>query len=90
MNIQNSLNRVLVVGVFATAAMTFAGCGNNSSTTGGSGGTGGTTTGTTSSDTSFSSSDAVATVNGDAITRGDLYAMMAAQSGEQTLKQLIS
>lgn len=87
MNIQNSLNRVLVVGVFATAAMTFAGCGNktNTSTTGGT-----SSTGTTSSDTSFSSSDAVATVNGDTISRGDLYAMMAAQSGEQTLKQLIS
>lgn len=86
MNIQNSLNRVLVVGVFAAAAMTFAGCGNKTNT----GTTGGTSsTGTTSSDTSFSSTDAVATVNGDAITRGDVYAMMASQAGEPALKQLI-
>ena len=91
MNIQNSLNRVLVVGVFATAAMTFAGCGNKTATTGGtSDNNGGTTTGTTSSDTSFSSTDAVATVNGDTITRGDLYALMASQSGEPALKQLIN
>jgi hypothetical protein len=61
-----------------------AGC--NQSSTGNS--TGGTTT-TSTTDSSFSSDDSVATVNGEAITRGDLYKVLVTREGEPQLAELI-
>lgn len=77
------------------AASVVGGCGNKAADSGASGasGTSGTSTGganTSASAANFSGSDAVATVNGEAITRGDLYPLMVASSGENILTSLIN
>lgn len=74
------------------AASVVGGCGNKAAD-GGANGTSGTSTGgtnTSASAANFSGSDAVATVNGEAITRGDLYPLMVASSGENILTSLIN
>ena len=74
------------------AASVVAGCGNKATgdaTSGASGASGTNTSGTGASATNFSGSDVVATVNGENITRGDLYPLMVASSGESLLTSLI-
>ncbi len=64
-----------------------AGCGNKG------GGTASSTAdngGSTTPSANFSGSDVVATVNGDNITRGDLYPQMVATTGESALTDLIN
>lgn len=77
---------VLAASSFLVAGVV-AGCGNKGESTNS---TAPSSTQTSTSATEFNGSDTVATVNGDNITRGDMYPLMVAQSGESVLAGLIN
>lgn len=93
MNIGNRkwAGRTAALSLSALLAAGFVvGCGNKAADSGASGTSGTSGTNTSASAANFSGSDAVATVNGEAITRGDLYPLMVASSGENILTSLIN